>query len=107
MDAVHFGQDLSLLDVVPHLDVDLADSAAALGHDVVHGVGLDGRGVNAFLGHHTGLRYRHFHVGDNLCGSLGGCGRIGLLSSKIAAGHRGCKGCKYCNSSSIHMSFLL
>ena len=45
--AVHLGEDLALDDIVAHLHVDLADTGAGLGHDIVRGVCLDGRGIGA------------------------------------------------------------
>ena len=66
LEAVHLGQYLALLHVVAHLRVDFADAAAALGHDVVHGVGLDGGGITALLWHLAGLGHGHGHIGHSL-----------------------------------------
>ena len=77
LEAVHFGEHLALADIVADLDVDLADTAALLGHDVVGRIGLDRARIGADL--------RHARIADGqgldegrllLRGSILGFGRI-------------------------------
>ena len=90
--AVHLRKYLTLGHIVPYLNVYLAYAACALWHYVVHGIGLDGGGIHAFLRDGLGLGLSDLYVGD--CGSGGHCARPLLLRLSLIAcagdrsGHR-------------------